>query len=119
VRAAHDAWLLLDDAHGIGVLGEGHGALQHFALRSPRVIYMATLGKALGGYGAFVGGAPEVVDWLLQRARTYVYSTALPASAAATAIAAMDAVEAIPRGCNGCMRTSACFAKRARPRGST
>jgi 8-amino-7-oxononanoate synthase len=57
---------------------------------------MATLGKALGGYGAFVGGAPELIDWLLQRARTYVYSTALPASAAATAIAAMDAVEGDP-----------------------
>ena len=93
----HDAWLLLDDAHGIGVLGEsGRGALQHFALSSPRVVYMATLGKALGGYGAFVGGAPEVIDWLLQRARTYVYSTALPATAAATAIAAMDAVEGDP-----------------------
>ena len=93
----HDAWLLLDDAHGIGVLGEsGRGALRHFALRSPRVVYMATLGKALGGYGAFVGGAAEVVDWLLQRARTYIYSTALPAASAATAIAAMEAIETDP-----------------------
>lgn len=93
----HDAWLLLDDAHGIGVLGDsGRGAVRHFALRSPRVIHMATLGKALGGQGAFVGGAAEVVDWLVQRARTYIYSTALPASAAATAIAAMDVVESDP-----------------------
>lgn len=93
----HDAWLLLDDAHGIGVLGpSGRGALRHFALASPRIVYMATLGKALGGYGAFVGGAAEVIDWVLQRARTYVYSTALPASAAATATAAMDAIEADP-----------------------
>src|SRR5207253_3148855 len=49
----HDAWLALDDAHGVGVLGaKGHGVLEHFAARSPRIVYMATLGKALGGYGA-------------------------------------------------------------------
>ena len=48
---------MLDDAHGIGVLGEGRGALAHFGVRSPRIVYMATLGKALGGYGAFVAGA--------------------------------------------------------------
>jgi 8-amino-7-oxononanoate synthase len=90
----HDAWLLLDDAHGIGVLGPtGRGALEHFGLASPRIIYMATLGKALGGYGAFVAGAPEVVEWLVQRARTYIYSTALPPVAAATAVAAMDLLE--------------------------
>jgi 8-amino-7-oxononanoate synthase len=57
---AHDAWLVLDDAHGIGVLGEGgRGTLAHFGVRSPRIVYMATLGKALGGHGAFVAGAVE------------------------------------------------------------
>jgi len=87
----HDAWLLLDDAHGFGVLGAtGRGALEHFGLRSERVIYMATLGKALGGYGAFVGAAPPVIEWLVQKARTYVFSTALPPAVAATATAAMD-----------------------------
>ena len=89
----HDAWLVADDAHGIGVIGEtGRGALEHFALRSPRVIYMATLGKALGGYGAFVAGDAQVVEWLMQRARTYVYSTALPPMAAAVASAALELV---------------------------
>ena len=93
----HDAWLLLDDAHGIGVLGAtGRGCLEHFGLASPRIVYMATLGKALGGYGAFVGGSAEVIEWLVQRARTYIYSTALPPVAAAAAIAAMDLVEADP-----------------------
>jgi 8-amino-7-oxononanoate synthase len=93
----HDAWLVLDDAHGIGVLGAtGRGALEHFGVRSPRIVYMATLGKALGGYGAMVGGEPEVIDWLVQRARTYVFSTALPPSAPATAIAAMDLIDAEP-----------------------
>jgi 8-amino-7-oxononanoate synthase len=90
----HDAWLVLDDAHGIGVLGDaGHGTLEHFGIRSPRIVYMATLGKALGGYGALVGGEPELVEWLKQRARTYIYTTALPPMAAAVAVRAMDLVE--------------------------
>ncbi len=93
----HDAWLLLDDAHGVGVVGAtGRGTLEHFALHSPRIIYMATLGKALGGYGAFVAGEPNVVEWLVQRARTYIYSTGLPPAAAATAIAALDLIEGEP-----------------------
>ena len=93
----HDAWLLLDDAHGLGVLGaRGRGTLEHFGLASGRIIYMATLGKALGGYGAFVAGAPQVIDWLVQRARTYVYSTALPPAVAAAASAAMERIEADP-----------------------
>jgi len=90
----HDAWLVLDDAHGIGVLGaRGRGSLEHFAVASPRIVYMATLGKALGGYGAFVAGAPRTVEWLLQRARTYIFSTALPASMATVASAALEVVE--------------------------
>ena len=90
----HDAWLLLDDAHGIGVLGaRGRGVLEHFGASSPRIVYMATLGKALGGYGAFVAGGKELVEWLLQRSRTYIFSTALPATAAATAVAAIDLLE--------------------------
>src|SRR5438105_4754539 len=91
----HDAWLVLDDAHGIGVLGErGRGTLEHLGVRSPRIVYMATLGKALGGYGAFVAAQSQVIEWLLQRARTYIYSTALPPAAAAVAIAALDLLEA-------------------------
>ncbi len=93
----HDAWLVLDDAHGIGTLGAtGRGALEFFNVRSPRIVYMATLGKALGGYGAFVGGAAEMVEWLVQRARTLIYSTALPPMAPAAAIAALDLVDADP-----------------------
>jgi 8-amino-7-oxononanoate synthase len=75
----HDAWLLLDDAHGFGVLGpQGRGVLAHFGASSPRVIYMATLGKAAGVFGAFVAGEPEVLEALVQRARTYIYTTAAP-----------------------------------------
>ena len=75
----HDAWLLLDDAHGFGVLGAGgRGALSHFGATSPRLIYMATLGKAAGVFGAFVAAQREVVEILVQRARSYIYTTATP-----------------------------------------
>ena len=75
----HDAWLLLDDAHGFGVLGgSGRGVLEHFGTQSARVIYMATLGKAAGVFGAFVAAHDEVIETLVQRARTYIYTTAMP-----------------------------------------
>ncbi|MEK6594754.1 MAG: 8-amino-7-oxononanoate synthase [Pseudomonadota bacterium] len=75
----HDAWLLLDDAHGFGVLGNGgRGVLAHFGIVSPRVIYMATLGKAAGVSGAFVAAHDAVIETLIQRARSYVYTTATP-----------------------------------------
>ncbi len=75
----YDAWLLLDDAHGFGVLGpQGRGSLAHFGLASPRVLYMGTLGKAAGVSGAFVAGDATLVEWLVQRARTYVFTTASP-----------------------------------------
>jgi len=90
----HDAWLVADDAHGIGVLGErGRGSLEHFRIASPRIVYMATLGKALGGYGAFVAGSPDAIEWILQRARTYIFSTALPPMMAVAASAALEILE--------------------------
>jgi len=93
----HDAWLVVDDAHGIGVLGDrGRGTPDALGVTSPRLVHMATLGKALGGYGAFVGGSAGVVEWLLQRARTYIFSTALPAFAADVARAALDLLDAEP-----------------------
>jgi 8-amino-7-oxononanoate synthase len=90
----HDAWLLVDDAHGFGVLGHnGRGALSHFGLVSPRIVYMATLGKAAGVAGAVVAGAAEVIDWLVQSARTYIYTTATPPLLSATLLASMDLIE--------------------------
>lgn len=74
-----DAWLLLDDAHGFGVLGHGgRGTLAHAGVKSSRIIYMATLGKAAGVFGAFVAGEPDLIETLAQRARTYIYTTAAP-----------------------------------------
>ncbi|MEQ1629654.1 MAG: aminotransferase class I/II-fold pyridoxal phosphate-dependent enzyme, partial [Gallionella sp.] len=75
----YDAWMLVDDAHGFGVLGEqGRGSLSHFKLDSPRIIYMATLGKAAGVSGAFVAAEQVVIDTLVNHARSYVYTTASP-----------------------------------------
>jgi len=75
----HDAWMLVDDAHGLGVLGEhGEGTLAHLGVRSERVLCMGTLGKAAGVAGAFVAAHPPVIDYLLNRARTYIYTTAMP-----------------------------------------
>jgi 8-amino-7-oxononanoate synthase len=94
----YDALLVLDDAHGFGVLGyRGRGVLEHFNLigtekkpANDRIVYMATLGKAMGGYGAFVAGNEDVIDWIMQSARTYLFSTATPPAIAAGCIAALD-----------------------------
>lgn len=73
-----DAWLVIDDAHGFGVLGrQGRGSIDHFRLpASQRLLYMGTLGKAAGGAGAFVAGDATVIAWLTQRARSYIFTTA-------------------------------------------
>jgi 8-amino-7-oxononanoate synthase len=91
-----DAWLLVDDAHGLGVLGEGgRGAASLFP--EARVdLAMGTLSKALGGYGAYVCASGPVVDLLRTRARTFVYSTGLPPACAAGALAALDVIAAEP-----------------------
>ncbi|MDP2248143.1 MAG: 8-amino-7-oxononanoate synthase [Nitrosomonadales bacterium] len=90
----YDAWLMLDDAHGFGVLGEhGQGILSHFSVHSPRIIYMATLGKAAGVSGAFVAAASVLIDYLVQHARTYIYTTATPPAFAKAANAAIEVIK--------------------------
>ncbi|GAA6144236.1 8-amino-7-oxononanoate synthase [Thalassolituus maritimus] len=76
----HDALLMVDDAHGLGVLGEqGCGVRGHFNLTPHQLpVYVGTLGKALGGYGAFIAGEETVIDYLTQFARSYIYTTAFP-----------------------------------------
>ncbi len=74
-----DAWLVVDDAHGFGVLGErGRGTLEHFGLNSERLILVGTLGKAAGLAGAFVAAHATIVEYLLQAARNFIFSTASP-----------------------------------------
>ncbi|MFM8845341.1 MAG: 8-amino-7-oxononanoate synthase [Gammaproteobacteria bacterium] len=82
---AHQAWLVVDDAHGLGVVGaEGRGSCEFFGLSAQDVpVLIGTFGKALGTFGAFVAGDDEVIELLIQRARTYIYTTALPPAVAA------------------------------------
>ncbi len=89
----HDALLLVDDAHGFGVLGaKGRGILEQFGVSSPRVVYVGTLGKAAGVAGAFVAGGANVVETVLQQARTYMFTTASPAMLAAAVDASLDII---------------------------
>lgn len=91
---AHKAWLLVDDAHGIGVLGPGgRGSLAHLdiATQAP-VILMGTLGKAFGVFGAFVAGDEPLIETLIQHARTYIYTTALPPAVAEATRASLQIV---------------------------
>lgn len=94
----HDALLLLDDAHGFGVLGpQGRGTLAHFGLTgaqaSGRIVYMATLGKAAGVAGAFVAGPDPLVEWLLQKTRSYIFATAAPPLLACALSASLRLIE--------------------------
>ena len=85
------AWLIVDDAHGLGVLGaRGGGSCEHFGLNSEDVpVLVGTFGKAFGTFGAFVAGDADLIEFLLQKARTYIYTTALPPAVAAATRAAL------------------------------
>jgi 8-amino-7-oxononanoate synthase len=87
----HDVWLLADDAHGLGVLGrDGSGSFARAGVMLDRAIaLMGTLGKALGVFGAFVAGSEELIETLVQKARTYIYTTALPPAVAEATRAAL------------------------------
>jgi 8-amino-7-oxononanoate synthase len=94
----HDALLLLDDAHGFGVLGpQGRGTLANFGLThaaaSRRIIYMATLGKAAGVAGAFVAGNDAIIEWLIQKTRSYIFATAAPPLLACAVSASLRVIE--------------------------
>jgi len=89
----YGAWLVVDDAHGFGVLGEhGRGALEHFGLRSPHLVYIGTLGKAAGVGGAFVAAHATVIETLIQRARSYIYTTAAPPALAHALLTSIELI---------------------------
>lgn len=93
----HDAWVLVDDAHATGVLGlSGRGSLEHFGLPAEGILQMGTLSKALGSIGGFLAGPQEVIDTLRNRARSFIYTTALPPSCAAAARTALRVVQEEP-----------------------
>jgi 8-amino-7-oxononanoate synthase len=101
VTRAHGAWLAVDDAHGTGTLGpNGRGSLEHQGLEpgaeSGVDIVVGTLGKALGSFGAFVAGAPELRELLVNTARSFIFSCALSPPQAAAALAALEQIEREP-----------------------
>jgi 8-amino-7-oxononanoate synthase len=89
------AWLMVDDAHALGVLGTtGRGSCEHFGLGTDDVpILMGTFGKAFGSFGAFVAGDADLIDFLVQKSRTYIYTTALPPAVAAATFAALEVAQ--------------------------
>ena len=91
----YDCLLMIDEAHATGVLGKsGRGALEHFGLKAnKRIIQMGTLSKALGGLGGFVCGSRELIDFLVNRSRSFIFSTALPAALCASALEAIKIIE--------------------------
>ncbi len=91
------AWVMVDEAHATGVFGpRGAGVVEDLGLEGEVEIQMGTLGKALGGGGAYVAGSQKLIEWLLQRARTFVYTTALSPPLVASALAALEVVEQEP-----------------------
>ena len=115
----HGAWMLVDDAHGIGVLGAtGRGTLEHFGLGAADVpLLIGTLGKALGSFGAFVAGDEDLIELILQRARAYIYTTALPQPVAAASRAALRCVQSQPWRREKLHALVARFRERANARG--
>ena len=95
ISANHNAWLMVDDAHGFGVLGaNGGGLVEHLNLSLDQVpILMGTLGKAFGTYGAFVAGSEALIETLIQFARSYIYTTALPPAVAVASSASLQLLQ--------------------------
>lgn len=91
-----DAWLMTDDAHGLGVLGEGRGSAAHWGPAARVPLQMGTLSKAVGAYGGYLCASRPVVDLIHNRARSLIYSTALPPSVVAAADAALELIESSP-----------------------
>jgi 8-amino-7-oxononanoate synthase len=96
VANEHDAWLMSDDAHGLGVVGGGRGSSFVGNSHIPAPLQMGTLSKAVGAYGGYLCASSAVIDLIRNRARTLIYSTGLPPSCVAASIAALDLIEREP-----------------------
>jgi 8-amino-7-oxononanoate synthase len=94
ISKKYNALLMIDDAHGTGVIGKtGRGGLEHFGIKADNVIQMGTLSKALGCFGAFVAGKKDLISLLVNRSRSFIYSTSLPPAVAEAGIKAIDIVD--------------------------
>jgi 8-amino-7-oxononanoate synthase len=107
-----DAWLMADDAHGIGVIGGGRGSTFATGAKADVPLQMGTLSKAIGSYGGYLCASRSVAELVRNRARTFVYSTGLPPASAAAAIAALDIIARDPRFCAEPVRKARLFTDR-------
>ncbi len=97
LAAQYDAMLLVDDAHGFGVLGkDGSGTVSHFGLKGKEIIQMGTLSKAVGALGGYIAGSRALIELLINRARGFIFTTGLPAATLAAANAALDVIRSSP-----------------------
>jgi 8-amino-7-oxononanoate synthase len=108
-----DAWLMTDDAHGLGVVGGGRGSSFNGNSHVPVPLQMGTLSKAVGAYGGYICGSAPVIDLIRNRARTVVYSTGLPPSCVAASIAALDLIEREPAYAAMPVQKARAFTRRA------
>jgi 8-amino-7-oxononanoate synthase len=99
VARAHDAWLMTDDAHGLGVLGGGRGSAYSSGAKAAVDLQMGTLSKALGSYGGYLCASKPVIELIRTRTRSLIYTTALPPACVAAALAALDIIEESPELC--------------------
>jgi 8-amino-7-oxononanoate synthase len=116
---ARNAWLVVDDAHGIGVLGgTGRGSVEHCGVTADDVpVLIGTLGKAFGSFGAFVAGSRDLIEFLIQKARPYIYTTALPQPVAAATRKALEIAQREPWRRERVLSLTARFRKAAREAG--
>jgi 8-amino-7-oxononanoate synthase len=105
----YEGWLLVDDAHGLGVVGGGRGSVFADGRRAEVPLQMGTLSKALGAYGGYLCASQPVIDLIRNRARTLIYSTGLPPAIVAAAIAALDLIEREPALCDQPLRKAKSF----------
>lgn len=119
LAAKYGAWLMADDAHGIGVLGNtGAGSAEHFQLQQDQLqVVMGTLGKGFGAFGAFVAGSEALIETLIQFARPYIYTTALPPAIAAANIASLQVIRNEPQRRQYLLQLIAQFKQRAAEQG--
>jgi len=112
LAAEHDAWLMSDDAHGIGVLAGGRGSSFTGGSKAAVPLQMGTLSKAIGSYGGYLCASQAVVDLIRTRARTLIYSTGLPPASVAASLAALDVIAADPALCEAPLAKARAFTRR-------
>ena len=120
VARRHEAMLLVDEAHATGVFGAaGRGVAEHLGVEESVTARVGTLSKALGCAGGFVGGSRLLIEWLVNRARPYIFSTAAPAAISAAALAALEIVEAEPQRRRELLQRAAALREQLAARGWT